>query len=146
MTQTENLLQSFQQQQYQQFKVSESFSISWVQVFINQNLSAPIIIAAISLLRSHLRMSFDPVRDILEINVLLLQNIHTVQHQISLHRCKLYVYQRERWSLDEEQLLQNLLAQFGKEDLKRISQIMISKTQRQVYHKVYSRASQSIIQ
>ncbi|CAL6047990.1 SANT/Myb_domain [Hexamita inflata] len=91
-------------------------------------------------------MSFDPVRDILEINVLLLQNIHTVQHQISQHRCKLYVYQRERWSLDEEQLLQNLLAQFGKEDLKRISQIMISKTQRQIYHKVYSRASQSIIQ
>ncbi|CAL6078320.1 SANT/Myb_domain [Hexamita inflata] len=83
-------------------------------------------------------MSFDPVRDILEINVLLLQNIHTVYHQISLHRCKLFVYQRERWSLDEEQLLQNLLTQFGKEDLKRISQIMISKTQRQVYHRVKS--------
>ncbi|CAL6016291.1 SANT/Myb_domain [Hexamita inflata] len=88
----------------------------------------------------HFRMAFDLPRSILENNLLLLQSIHTVQHQISLHRNKLFVYQRARWSSDEEQLLQSLLAQFGTSDLKRVANVMLSKTQKQIYYKVYQQA------
>ncbi|CAL6099485.1 SANT/Myb_domain [Hexamita inflata] len=72
---------------------------------------------------------------ILRENVLLIQEIHRVVHQLEAARTTNMYAHRDRWTADEDQLLQSAVLIYGAQHAI-ISELIVTKTKMQVYFRL----------